>query len=132
MSASVNQVKLIGNIGRTPELKYLPSGMPVVELSVATTSRRKDKQTGDRLEKTQWHRVVFYGKTAEAVAEYATKSRQVWIEGELDYDSYEKSGVTHYVTKIFGREFQLLGPAPAGARGEPPAGEDDQDDDIPS
>lgn len=132
MSASVNQVKLIGNIGRTPELKYLPSGMPVVELSVATTSRRKDKQTGDRLEKTQWHRVVFYGKTAEAVAEYATKSRQVWIEGELDYDSYEKSGVTHYVTKIFGREFQLLGPAPAGARSEPPAGEDDQDDDIPS
>lgn len=132
MSASVNQVKLIGNIGRTPELKYLPSGMPVVELSVATTSRRKDKQTGDRLEKTQWHRVVFYGKTAEAVAEYATKSRQVWIEGELDYDSYEKNGVTHYVTKIFGREFQLLGPAPAGARGEPPAGEDDQDDDIPS
>jgi single stranded DNA-binding protein (ssb) len=132
MSASVNQVKLIGNIGRTPELKYLPSGMPVVELSVATTSRRKDKQTGDRLEKTQWHRVVFYGKTAEAVAEYATKSRQVWIEGELDYDSYEKSGVTHYVTKIFGREFQLLGPAPAGACGEPPAGEDDQDDDIPS
>lgn len=132
MSASVNQVKLIGNIGRTPELKYLPSGMPVVELSVATTSRRKDKQTGDRLEKTQWHRVVFYGKTAEAVAEYATKSRQVWIEGELDYDSYEKSGVTHYVTKIFGREFQLLGPAPTGARGEPPAGEDDQDDDIPS
>lgn len=132
MSASVNQVKLIGNIGRTPELKYLPSGMPFVELSVATTSRRKDKQTGDRLEKTQWHRVVFYGKTAEAVAEYATKSRQVWIDGELDYDSYEKNGVTHYVTKIFGREFQLLGPAPAGARGEPPAGEDDQDDDIPS
>lgn len=132
MAASVNEVRLIGNIGRTPELKYLPSGMPVVELSVATTSRRKDKQTGDRLEKTQWHRVVFYGKTAEAVAEYATKSRQVWIEGELDYDSYEKNGVTHYVTKIFGREFQLLGPAPAGARGEPPAGEDDQDDDIPS
>lgn len=131
MAASVNEVRLIGNIGRTPELNYLPSGMPVVDLSVATTSRRKEKETGDRLEKTQWHRVVFYGNTALAVAEYATKSRQVYIEGEIDYDSYEKSGVTHYVTKIFGKSFQLLGPAPAAARGEVPAGGYDQGDDIP-
>ena len=131
MSASVNQVKLIGNIGRTPELNYLPSGMPVVDLSVATTSRRKEKETGDWLEKTQWHRVVFYGNTALAVAEYATKSRQVYIEGEIDYDSYEKNGVTHYVTKIFGRSFQLLGPTPATARGEAPAGGYDQGGDMP-
>lgn len=131
MAASVNEVRLIGNIGRTPELNYLPSGMPGVDLSVATTSRRKEKETGDRLEKTQWHRVVFYGNTALAVAEYATKSRQVYIEGEIDYDSYEKSGVTHYVTKIFGKSFQLLGPAPAAARGEAPAGGYDQGDDIP-
>lgn len=132
MAASVNEVRLIGNIGRTPELNYLPSGMPVVDLSVATTSRRKEKETGDWLEKTQWHRVVFYGNTALAVAEYATKSRQVYIEGEIDYDSYEKNGVTHYVTKIFGRSFQLLGPTPAAARGEAPAGGYDQGDDIPS
>ena len=131
MAASVNDVRLIGNIGRTPELNYLPSGMPVVDLSVATTSRRKEKETGDRLEKTQWHRVVFYGNTALAVAEYATKSRQVYIEGEIDYDSYEKNGVTHYVTKIFGRSFQLLGPTPAAARGEAPAGGYDQGDDMP-
>jgi single-strand DNA-binding protein len=131
MAASVNEVRLIGNIGRAPELNYLPSGMPVVDLSVATTSRRKEKETGDRLEKTQWHRVVFYGNTALAVAEYATKSRQVYIEGEIDYDSYEKNGVTHYVTKIFGRSFQLLGPTPAAARGEAPAGGYDQGDDMP-
>lgn len=125
--ASLNKVQLIGNIGRAPELKYLPSGTAVVDLSVATTSRRKDKSSGETIEDTQWHRVTFYDRLAEIVGEYATKGRQVYIEARLEYGQYEKEGVTHYTTKLIGREFQMLGPAPAGA-----AGGGDQDDDIPS
>lgn len=130
--ASLNKVQLIGNIGRAPELKCLPSGSAVVELSVATTSRRKDKNTGETIEDTQWHRVTFYDRLAEIVGEYATRGRQVYIEARLDYGQFEKNGVTHYTTKLIGREFQLLGAAPAGARTEPPAGAaGDQDDDVP-
>lgn len=107
--ASVNKVTLLGNVGRDPEIRYLPSGKAVCNISLATSSRRKDKTTGETLEDTQWHRVVFYDKLAEVAGEYVKKGKPLYVEGRIHYGSYEKDGVKQNTVEIVATEMQLLG-----------------------
>ena len=159
--ASVNKVILVGNCGRDPEIRYLPSGQAVANVSIATSSRRKDKNTGESIEDTQWHRVTFYDRLAEIAGEYLKKGRPAYIEGRLKYGKYtDQAGVEKNTVDIIATELQLLGgregmggpgegddggqrraapaarpAAPAPARTAPAArpasGFDDMDDDIP-
>ncbi|HWS77648.1 MAG TPA: single-stranded DNA-binding protein [Thermomonas sp.] len=108
MARGVNKVILLGNLGNDPEVKYTQGGMAIATLSVATTYSRKDKD-GNFQEKTEWHRVKLFGKTAEVAGEYLKKGRQVYIEGRIEYGSYEKDGVKHYTTDIIGEDMQMLG-----------------------
>src|SRR6478672_8474779 len=108
MARGINKVILVGNLGNDPETKYTQGGMAITTLSVATTSSRKDKE-GNFQEKTEWHRVKLFGKTAEVAGEYLKKGRQVYIEGRIEYGSYEKDGVKHYTTDIIGEDMQMLG-----------------------
>ena len=108
MARGINKVILVGNLGNDPDVKYTQGGMAIATLSVATTSSRKDRD-GNFQEKTEWHRVKLFGKTAEVAGEYLKKGRQVYIEGRLEYGSYEKDGVKHYTTDIIGEDMQMLG-----------------------
>ena len=108
MARGINKVILAGNLGHDPDVKYTQGGMAIATLSVATTSSRKDRD-GNFQEKTEWHRVKLFGKTAEVAGEYLKKGRQVYIEGRLEYGSYEKDGVKHYTTDIIGDDMQMLG-----------------------
>ena len=108
MARGVNKVILLGNLGNDPDVKYTQGGMAIATLSVATTFSRKDRD-GNFQEKTEWHRVKLFGKTAEVAGEYLKKGRQVYIEGRLEYGSYEKDGVKHYTTDIIGDDMQMLG-----------------------
>jgi single-strand DNA-binding protein len=108
MARGVNKVILVGNLGNDPDVKYTQGGMAITTLSLATTSVRKDKD-GNQQEKTEWHRVKLFGKLGEIAAEYLKKGRQVYIEGRIEYGSYEKDGVKHYTTDIVGDEMQMLG-----------------------
>lgn len=108
--ASVNKVILVGNCGRDPEVRYLPSGKAVASISVATSSRRKDKNTGEVTEETQWHRVQFFDRLAEIAGEYVKKGKPLYIEGRLTYRKYtDKDGVEKQSTDIIATEMQLLG-----------------------
>lgn len=108
--ASVNKVILVGNCGRDPEIRYLPSGQAVANVSVATSSRRKDKNTGESIEDTQWHRVTFYDRLAEIAGEYVKKGRPIYVEGRLKYGKYtDQSGVEKNTVDIIATELQLLG-----------------------
>jgi single-strand DNA-binding protein len=108
--ASVNKVILVGNCGRDPEIRYLPSGQAVANVSVATSSRRKDKNTGESIEDTQWHRVTFYDRLAEIAGEYVKKGRPVYVEGRLKYGKYtDQAGVERNTVDIIATELQLLG-----------------------
>jgi single-strand DNA-binding protein len=159
--ASVNKVILVGNCGRDPEIRYLPSGQAVANVSIATSSRRKDKNTGESIEDTQWHRVTFYDRLAEIAGEYLKKGRPAYIEGRLKYGKYtDQAGVEKNTVDIIATELQLLGgregmgapsegddggqrraapaarpstPAPArtAPAARPASGFDDMDDDIP-
>ncbi len=112
--ASVNKVILVGNLGRDPETRYLPSGEAVVNLSVATSERWKDKQTGEPRELTEWHRVVFFGRQAEIAAQYLRKGAQVYVEGSLRTRKWtDQSGQERYTTEIRGDTFKMLGPRQA-------------------
>jgi len=107
--ASVNRVTLIGNLGRDPEMRYLPSGEAVATFSVATTEQWKDKQ-GGKQERTDWHRIEFIGRTAEVCGEYLKKGAPVYIEGRIQYDKWtDKEGVEKTMTKIRGDRMQMLG-----------------------
>ena len=159
--ASVNKVILVGNLGRDPEVRYLPSGDPVANVTIATSSKYKSK-TGEMVEETEWHRVTFFGKLAEIVGQYLKKGRSVYVEGRIKTRKYtDKDGVEKYATDIIANEMQMLGsregmgepsgddegsgysrpatparPAPAsrpaGATpAKPSSGFDDMDDDIP-
>ena len=108
MARGINKVILVGNLGNDPDVKYTQGGMAIATLSVATTSSRKDRD-GNFQEKTEWHRVKLFGKTAEVAGEYLKKGRQVYIEGRLEYGSYEKDGVKHYTTDIVADEMQMIG-----------------------
>ncbi|MFY8193195.1 MAG: single-stranded DNA-binding protein, partial [Limnohabitans sp.] len=107
---SVNKVILIGNCGRDPEIRYLPSGQAVANISIATTSRRKDRTSGETVEDTQWHRVTFYDRLAEIAGEYVKKGRPIYIEGRLKYGKYtDQAGVEKNTVDIIATEMQLLG-----------------------
>jgi len=108
--ASVNKVILVGNCGRDPEIRYLPSGQAVANVSLATTSKRKDKNSGELVEETQWHRVTFFDRLAEIAGEYVKKGRPIYVEGRLVYRKYtDKDGVEKSATDIIATEMQLLG-----------------------
>ena len=159
--ASVNKVILVGNLGRDPEVRYLPSGDPVANVTIATSSKYKSK-TGEMVEETEWHRVTFFGKLAEIVGQYLKKGRSVYVEGRIKTRKYtDKDGVEKFATDIIANEMQMLGsregmgepagddegggysrPAPASrpaaaqrpaaaAAAKPSSGFDDMDDDIP-
>jgi single-strand DNA-binding protein len=116
--ASVNKVILIGNLGRDPEVRYMPSGDAVANISIATTETWKDKN-GEKQEKTEWHTVVLFGRQAEVAGEYLKKGRSVYIEGRLQTRKYtDKEGVEKYSTEIVGDRMQLLGGRDAGSGGE--------------
>jgi single-strand DNA-binding protein len=117
--ASVNKVILIGHLGRDPESRYLPSGEMVANFSMATTETWKDK-SGEKKEETEWHRVSFFGKTAEVICEYVKKGSQIYVEGRIQTRKYtDKNGVEKYSTEIRGDRMQMLG-SKAGGDSERP------------
>ena len=142
--ASVNKVILVGNLGRDPEVRYMPSGDAMVNLSIATAENWKDKN-GDRQEKTEWHRVVMFGRLAEIAGEYLKKGSQAYIEGRLQTRKWtDKEGQEKYTTEIVADRMQMLGgrsgssggSGGGGNSGDNSAGSfsggiDDLEDDIP-
>ena len=116
--ASVNKVILIGNCGRDPEVRYAPSGAAICNVSIATSSRRKDKTSGETIEDTQWHRVTFYDRLAEIAGEFLKKGRPVYVEGRLKYGKYtDKDGIERNTVDIVATEMQLLGGRDGGMGG---------------
>lgn len=107
--AGINKVILVGNLGRDPEVSYTPSGTAVAKFSIATSEKWTDKGTGEKKDKTEWHRITAFGKLGEICGEYLSKGKQVYIEGRLQYGSYEKDGVTRYTTDIIASQMQMLG-----------------------
>lgn len=141
--AGINKVIIVGNLGGDPEVRYTPSGSAVANFSVATSESWKDKNTGEKKERTEWHRIVVWGKLGELCGEYLSKGRQVYVEGRLQTRSYDdKDGVKRYMTEIIAADVQFLGSKESGGGrsggsappresfggqgGPPPA-----DDDIP-
>ena len=131
MSKGINKVILIGHLGQAPEVKYMPSGSAVANISLATSEQWKDKQTGEKQERTEWHRVTFFGRLAEVVGDYLKKGAQVYVEGRIQTDKWQdKDGNDRYTTKIIANEMQMLGgksDKPQESQGQP----DGFDDDIP-
>ena len=108
--ASVNKVIIVGNLGRDPETRYMPSGDAVTNITVATTDRYKDKQSGEMKEATEWHRISFFGKLAEIAGQYLKKGSQVYVEGSLRTRKYtDKDGVEKFATEIRADTMQMLG-----------------------
>ncbi len=130
----VNKVILVGNLGADPEMRYTASGTAVCKFRIATTEKYKDRQ-GNMQERTDWHRVTVWGKLAEICGQYLAKGKQVYIEGRLEYGSYEKDGVKHYTTDIIANTMQMLGgPGNRVQEPEPPFGPPEggvPEDDIP-
>jgi single-strand DNA-binding protein len=106
--ASVNKVILVGNLGRDPEVRYMPNGEAVANFSIATTDNWKDK-SGVKQERTEWHNIVMYRRLAEIAGEYLKKGRPVYVEGRLQTRKWEKDGVTRYTTEIVADQMQMLG-----------------------
>ena len=118
MARGINKVILVGNLGNDPDVKYTQGGAAVTTISVATSESWKDKQTGQMQDRTEWHRVKFFGKLAEIAGEYLRKGSQVYVEGSLRTDKYtDKNGIERYTTDIIANEMQML-----GGRGEGGAG----------
>ena len=150
MARGVNKVILVGNLGQDPEVKYMPSGQAVCNISIATTDSWSDKATGEKQERTEWHRVVFFRRLAEIAGEYLRKGSQIYIEGRLQTRKWQdQSGADRYTTEIIANEMQMLGGrggASTGGFDAPPAEDnfgssapaksapstaDDFDDEIP-
>lgn len=149
--ASVNKVIIVGNLGRDPEIRYSPDGAAICNVSIATTSNWKDKNSGEKREETEWHRVIFYNRLAEIAGEYLKKGRAVYIEGRLKTRKWQDkdTGADRYSTDIVADQMQMLGgrdddgtPAqrapqtqrqsrPAAPQAGPAANLADMDDDIP-
>ena len=124
--ASVNKVILVGNLGRDPEMRYLPSGEAVANLAIATTDKYKDK-SGQMAEQTEWHRVSFFGRTAEVCGQYLKKGSQVYVEGSIRTRKYtDKGGIEKYATEIRGDRMQMLGSRSGGGMTEMDDGAYDQ------
>ncbi len=110
MARGVNKVILVGNLGNDPEVRYSPSGSSVVTISLATTDSWQDKQSGERQEKTEWHRVVFFNRLAEVAAEYLRKGAQIYVEGKLQTRKWQdQNGQDRYSTEVVASEMQMLG-----------------------
>jgi len=108
--ASVNKVTIVGNLGRDPETRYMPSGDAMTNIAVATTDKWKDKTTGEQKEATEWHRIAFFGKLAEIAGQYLKKGSQVYVEGKLRTRKWtDKDGVEKYTTEIIADSMQMLG-----------------------
>jgi len=108
--ASVNKVIVVGNLGRDPETRYMPSGDAMTNIAVATTDKWKDKATGEQKEATEWHRIAFFGKLAEIAGQYLKKGSQVYIEGKLRTRKWtDKDGVEKFTTEIIADSMQMLG-----------------------
>lgn len=146
MARGVNKVILVGNLGKDPEVRYMPSGSAVANITLATTESWKDKQTGDQQERTEWHNVAFFNRLAEIVGEYLKKGSQIYVEGKLRTRKWQdKNGNDRYTTEIVASEMQMLGSRGGGSTGysnEAPApakpemaaaggSSPDFDDDIP-
>jgi single-strand DNA-binding protein len=117
MSRGINKVILVGTLGKDPEIRYSQAGAAMTTISVATNESWKDKVTGDKQERTEWHRVKFFGQLAEIASEYLQKGGQVYIEGSLRTEKYtDKNGVEKYSTDIIARDMQMLGPKPETTR----------------
>lgn len=117
MARGVNKVILVGNLGNDPDVKYIQGGMAICRISLATTSVRKDRD-GNQQERTEWHRVVFFGKLGEIAGEYLRKGSQVYVEGSLRYDKYTgQDGVEKYTTDIVADDMQMLGSRGGGGEG---------------
>lgn len=147
-SRGVNKVILVGNVGGDPEVRYMPSGGAVVNLTLATSESWKDKSSGDNVEKTEWHRVVFFNRLAEIVGEYVHKGSKLYVEGRLQTRSWEQDGIKRYATEIVANEMQMLDSRGGGQGGsdfgqssqssgsqpesqQAPGNFDNFDDDIP-
>ena len=116
--ASVNKVILIGNLGRDPEVRYAPSGSAICNVTIATSRQWKNKDSGERQEETEWHRVVFYDRLAEIAGEYLKKGKSVYIEGRLKTRKWtDKDGVEKYTTEIIANEMTMLGSREGGGSG---------------
>lgn len=152
MARGINKVILIGNLGKDPETKYMPSGEAVTNITLATSETWKDKQTGQPQERTEWHKVVFFKRLAEIAGEYLTKGSKLYIEGSLRTRKWQdQSGQDKYSTEIVANEMQMLDARPAGGqsgskpqegnqdmhqhlsagKGEPEGFDDSFEDDIP-
>lgn len=117
--ASVNKVIILGNCGRDAEVRYLPSGMAVANVSIATSSKRKDKQSGEMIEETQWHRVTLFDRLAEIAGEYVKKGNPIYIEGHIKYGKFtDKDGVEKNTCDIVASSLQLLGSRDGGGQRE--------------
>lgn len=140
MARGINKVIIVGNLGNDPEVRYMPSGGAVANVSVATTDTWTDKQSGQKQERTEWHRVVFFNRLAEIVGEYLRKGSQVYIEGRLQTRKWEKDGIERYSTEIVANDMQMLGgrveqgggrQSGAPSAGPASGGPDSFDDEIP-
>jgi single-strand DNA-binding protein len=107
--AGINKVIIVGRLGRDPEIRYTPDGAAVANFSVATSEVWRDKETGDKKERTEWHRIVAWRRLGEICGEYLSKGRQVYVEGKLQTRSWEQDGVTRYMTEIVATDVQFLG-----------------------
>jgi len=120
MARGINKVILVGNLGKDPEIRYSAGGAAIANITIATSDSWKDKQTGEKQERTEWHRVVFFNRLAEVVGEYLKKGAQVYIEGRLQTRKWQdKEGQDRYTTEIVANEMQMLGGRTSP--GEPPA-----------
>lgn len=132
MARGVNKVIIVGYLGQDPEVKYMPSGAAVANISVATTEAWKDKNTGEKQERTEWHRIVMFGRMAEIAQEYLRKGSQVYIEGRLQTRKWQaKDGSDRYTTEIVTSDMQMLGSSNGGGRSES-AGRGRNDDNRPT
>ena len=121
MSRGVNKVILVGNLGADPETRYTAGGSAVTNVSLATTDSWKDKQSGEQQEKTEWHKVVFFGRLAEIAAEYLRKGSQIYVEGRIQTRKWQgKDGQDRWTTEIVGNEMQMLGSRGGGQSPPPP------------
>ena len=151
MARGVNKVILVGNLGKDPEVRYAPNGGAIANITLATSESWKDKTSGEKQERTEWHRVVFFGRLGEIAGEYLKKGAQIYVEGSLRTRKWQdKEGKDRYTTEIVANEMQMLGsragagggdnfsadepsysPKPAAAAGSGAAPAPDFDDDIP-
>jgi len=105
---SINKVMIIGTLGRDPEMRYLPNGNAVCSMSLATDEGYKDKQTGQQVDRVEWHRIEAFGRLAEIMGKYLKKGSKCYVEGKLKTDEYEKDGIKRYSTKIVANEMTML------------------------